>query len=227
VIAPRRWVGFCAALLVLVACGDKAVEQRAYTVSVRALNQDDEPLANLDIVANGQPVGRSDAHGAALIQLTSREGASFLFEPRCPEGMASSGEPATLRLRTLGNGPPPEVEVRCARLKRMAALIVSAPGYGDLPVMVHNREMARTDVTGTAHLLLEGDPSTPIRVVLNTASRPKVVPPSPHKDLQIGSRDDIVVFAPELSEIREAPPPKKHKVREKKPPPVLRPEKLR
>jgi len=107
-----------------------------------------------------------------------------------------------------------------------AAAIVSAPGFANLPVLVHDREVARTDATGTAHAILEGSPSTPMRVVLDTSSMPRVIPPSPHQDVQIGRRDDIVVFAPELTDVKP-PPAKKRVVKKAKPPPVIRPEKLR
>jgi hypothetical protein len=208
-------------------CGDTAQAERSYPVSLRTLDEDGEPLANVELLVSGTSVGHTDDRGVLTVRTKGREGGQVTFEPRCPAGSKAQGQPATLRLRTLGDGPPPEVELTCERVKRIAALIVSAPGFAGLPVMVHNRELARTDYTGTAHVLLEGDPSTPLRVVLNTESRPKVVPPSPHKDLQIGSRDDIVVFAPELSEVRDPPPPKKHRVKKEKPPPVIRPEKLR
>jgi len=216
-------------LVVAVAggCGGGAQVERTYPVSLRTLDEDGEPLSNVELLASGAPVGHSDDRGMLTVRIKGREGGQVTFEPRCPAGSKAQGQPASLRLRTLGDGPPPEVELTCERSKRLAALIVSAPGFAGLPVMVHNRELARTDYSGTAHVLLEGDPSTPLRVVLNTESRPKVVPPSPHKDLQIGSRDDIVVFAPELTEVRDPPPPKKHRVKKEKPPPVIRPEKLR
>jgi hypothetical protein len=229
VVTTSRFTSLgCAALAALVlACGGGETAPRLYSVSRHALSDDGDPLPGVELLASGNAVGRTDAHGGLLVRLSGREGAQVTFEPRCPQGSSAQGNPASLRLRTLGNGPPPDVELTCARAKRLAALIVSAPGFAGLPVLVHNRELARTDATGTAHVLLEGDPATPLRVVLNTESRPKLVPPSPHKDLQIGTRDDIVVFAPNLSEVRDPPPPKKHRLKKEKPPPVLRPEKLR
>jgi len=74
---------------------------------------------------------------------------------------------------------------------------------------------------------LEGDPATPLRVVLDTTSRPRVLPVSPHKDIQLASRDEIVVFAPELNELPPPPPPRRRKKKEEPPPPVIRPERLR
>lgn len=207
------------------ACGETSASQKLYPVSVRTVTDDGDALPDLEIVASGNVLGRTGPEGNVLLQLQGKEGGELLFEPRCPPGSHVHGEPASLRLRTLASGRPPEVELACARDKRMAALVLSAPGFANLPVLVHDREVARTDVTGTAHALLEGSPSTPMRVVLDTSSLPRVVPPSPHQDIQIGRRDTIVVFAPELTEVK--PPPPLKRAKKAKPPPVIRPEKLR
>jgi hypothetical protein len=198
-----------------------------YPVVLKTLNEEREPLPNVELAASGSSLGQTGRDGVLQTQLRGAEGAQVTFEARCPVGFHAQGDAATLRLRTLAGAAPPEVELVCGNDKRIAALVVSAPGFSDLPVLVHNREVARTDSDGIAHVLLEGTPATPLRVVLNTSSRPRVVPVSPHKDLQIAARDDIVVFAPELSEIVVAPPKKKHVKKEAPPPKLIRPEKLR
>lgn len=207
-------------------CTDESAGEREYRVGVRAVSDDGDALSAIEVLASGAPVGRTGPDGALLVRLRGREGGVLLFEPRCPEGYHPRGEPSSLRLRTLAGGRPPEVEVTCGRDKRMAALVVSVPGFPDLPVLVHDREVARTDASGTAHALLEGNPATPMRVVLDTSALPRVVPPSPHHDVRIGQRDDIVVFAPELTE-KALPKKQKRVIRKPKPPPVLRPERLR
>jgi len=218
----------CVLSLVWVACEEPGPVVASYPVLIRAASEDGEPLVGIPIVSRSTVIGRSDETGALLVQMQGQEGLDVSFTAQCPAGSKPIGVPPTLRLRTLGGGARPEVEVSCGRDKRTAALLVSAPGFAGLPVLVHDREVGRTDATGTAHLLLQGDPSTPLRVVLDTRSLPNVVPPSPHRDLQIGSRDDIVVFAPELAEAK--PPEKKkkhHRVKKEEPPRILRPEKLR
>lgn len=220
-----------AALIALASVGACALEQEAsaperYPVQLRALSEEGEPLEGVEMLVSGQLLGATDARGRLLVQLPGQEGRQVTFEARCPKGSDRRGEPGSLRLRKL-SGPPPEVELTCGRSKRVAALIVSAPGFADLPVLSHDREVARTDASGTAHVLLEGEPSTPLRVVLDTGARPRVIPPSPHKDIQIAARDEIVVFAPELTELPPPPPPRKRKKKEEAPPPVIRPERLR
>lgn len=216
----------CALGLLALACDSPAPTAASYPVTLRTLSEDGEPLADVELVARGQRVGRTGAEGKLLVQLPGHEGAQIAFEARCPSGSQLQGEARAIRLRTLDDGPPPEVEFVCARDKRTAALIVSAPGFAQLPVLLHDREVARTDATGTAHLLLEGQPATPLRVVLDTSARPRVLPASPHKDLQITARDEVVIFAPELSEVAE-PKKKVHRAKKAPPPVHIRPEKLR
>jgi hypothetical protein len=209
-----------------LACEEATPTAKHYPLLIRAASEDGEPMAELPIVSNATVLGRTDVDGVLLVDVQGQEGLDMTFSPRCPTGSRALGTPPSLKLRTLGSGARPEVEVSCGRDKRTAALLVSAPGYPGLPVLVHDREVGRTDASGTAHVLLTGDPTTPMRVVLDTHTLPAVMPASPHRDLQIGSRDDIVVFAPELTLKK---PERKKTVRVKKaaPPQIIRPEKLR
>jgi hypothetical protein len=223
---PRFRPHAFALLALLVACDTPQAEQASvYPVLFRSVSEEGEPLPGVQVLSGGEALGITGPEASLSLQLQGREGSEVSFEPRCPQGTKPLGEPAALRLRTLGNGPAPEVELGCGRDKRMAALIVSAPGFADLPVLVHEREVTRTDESGTAHLLLEGEQNTPLRVVLDTGARPRIVPPSPHKDVHIGTRDEIVVFTPGLVE-PPAPVKKKHVKKAKAPPPTFRPEKL-
>jgi hypothetical protein len=230
VSASRSWMTLATPLAVVFAlgCEEPPPAVQSYPLIVRAASEDGDPLAGVPIVVNATVLGVTDGEGVLMLQMQGQEGLDVSFAPKCPAGSRPIGAPPSLKLRTLSGAARPEVEVTCGRDKRTAALLVSAPGFADLPVLVHDREVGRTDATGTAHLLLQGDPSTPLRVVLDTHSLPNVVPPSPHRDLQIGTRDDIVVFAPELAEAKK-PEKKQKKQRVKKPEPVkiFRPEKLR
>lgn len=214
------------ALAAVHGCDTPPPAATLYAVMIRAATEDGDPLASVDITARDQVVGQTDKNGALLARLSGEEGADVSFSPSCPAGSRPLGTPPSLRLRTLSAEARPEVEVTCGRDKRTAALLVSAPGFGGLPILVHDREIGRTDSSGTAHVLLQGEPATPLRVVLDTRSLPNVVPASPHRDLQIGTRDDLVVFAPELAETKR---PERKRRHEKKAPSTLvyRPEKLR
>jgi hypothetical protein len=214
------------------ACDTGAVSRAdTYPVVVRSATEDGEPLAKVEVLTRGKRMGFTDEKGELRGTLKGREGEERTFDIKCPDGFRAPEERPTLQLRTLQNVEASELSVQCVPDKRMAALLVSAPGFGGLPILLHGREVGRTDTSGIAHLALRGEPRTPMRVVLDTSARPRITPPSPHKDVRIGARDEIVVFAPELTE--PDPPKPKIKVRKesKKEEPVAapviaRPEKL-
>jgi hypothetical protein len=223
-------VRLCAALLAGLAfggCKGGARKLHEYSVTFRSVSDDGEVLAKVGILDNGQALGITDPQGVLHAKLQGRDGEERLFTVKCPDGYRGGEERVALQLRTLGeNGS--ELEVRCYPDRRMAALLVNAPGFAGLPVLVHGHEVGRTDAQGIAHLALRGEPRTPMRVVLDTSSRPRVTPPSPHKDVRIGDRDEIVVFSPGLTEVE---PPKPKRVHKKQavvvePPKPVRPEQL-
>jgi hypothetical protein len=202
----------CAALLALAlgACKGGANKVREYSVTFHSVSDDGEALGNVEIQDNGQAIGATDPQGVLHARLRGRDGQERVFSVKCPAGYRSGEERVALQLRTLGEAGS-ELEVRCHPDRRMAALLVNAPGFAGLPVLVHGREVGRTDASGIAHLALRGEPRTPMRVVLDTSSRPRVTPPSPHKDVRIGDRDEIVVFSPGLTEVEPPKPKRSHK----------------
>jgi hypothetical protein len=220
-----------AASITLSGCDTVGERQRdAYRVSIHSQTEDGDPLPKVEILSAGKRLGITNDKGVLQAVLRGREGDERTFEVKCPQGFRAPEERPAIQLRSLRHVEGSELNVRCLPDKRMAALLVSAPGFAGLPILVHGHEVGRTDASGIAHLALRGEPRTPMRVVLDTSARPRVTPASPHKDVRIGTRDEIVVFAPELAE----PEPPKPKVRKEKKtekeepvaPAVLRPEKL-
>ena len=223
-------------LVCLGATGCKQEPQRAmrqYPVTFNATTEDGELLADVTITTGHTNLGSTDQKGRLRALLKGFEGQEQKFEVTCPTGYSSSEADAPaiqLRSHTGGSSAASEVVVRCHAEQRLAAVLVSTPGLEGLPVLVHGREVARTDAFGTAHVALTGLPQTPMRVMIDTSSRPRITPASPHKDVRLSGRDEIVVFAPELVEVAPPKPKVKRKVKEKEPEPppvVVKPEELR
>ena len=218
----------------LAACkSDARRELQEYPVTFVALTEEGDAIPGVAIGSAGAALGSTDTHGRLQAQLQGVEGQAKHFTVACPAGFRSMGDQRpTLRLRshTGGASAATEMTVRCQSNERLAAVLVNAPGFVGLPVLLHGREVARTDAHGTAHIALRGEPRTPMRVTIDTSSRPRVIPASPHKDVRLGARDEVVLFAPELSE-PSPPKPKVHrkpKVEEAPQPPApLKPEELR
>lgn len=222
--------------LCLGATGCKPAPERVvrqYPVTFNATTEDGELLAGVTISTGHANLGVTDSKGKLRALLRGFEGQELRFEVACPTGFSANeaDSPAIqLRSHTGGSSAASELMVRCHAEQRLAAVLVSTPGFEGLPVLVHGREVARTDAYGTAHVALTGLPQTPMRVLVDTSSRPRITPASPHKDVRLTNRDEIVVFAPELVEVPPPKPKVKRKVKEKepeRPPVVVKPEELR
>lgn len=234
--ASRLLVVLCAAAAA-AGCERQQVQARAYPVTFSSRSDEGEALGDVQIALHGKPLGSTGPRGILRARLRGREGDLLHFDATCPSGYRAPAEPAALRLRSASappkasgavRAPGAELEIVCSAERRTTALLVSAAGLADLPVRVHGRELGRTDDKGFAHLLLEAAPKTPLRVVLDTSSRPNLLPRSPHTDLRVGDHDEIAVFTPELHEVIPKPKPARRKVAPSPPEPkVVRPEQLR
>jgi hypothetical protein len=172
---------------------------------VDAFSDEDLRLAGVAISIDGKPFGTTDEHGRLLGELTGSQDDERLVSAECPSGFRAQGDaaPTRVRLRDLAatQCSGANLEVRCTRVTRLAALLVMAPGMSGLPILVDGTEVARTDTHGTAHLTLSGTPESSLRVVLDTRERPRLTPASPHQDVVLSARDEIVMFAPRLAEL--------------------------
>jgi hypothetical protein len=61
----------------------------------------------------------------------------------------------------------------------------------NLPLMYLGRELARTDGSGAAHLMLEVASEDIVELVLDTSAQPRLRPRSPILRIQPGSRDEL------------------------------------
>lgn len=210
----------------LSACRSERKPQ-AFPLTISAQTDEGEPLPGVEMILLGRSLGKTNPEGKLRGVLRGFEGDSREFEVKCPTGFQSPKQPAAIQLRTVQGGASAEgseLSVVCGADKRVAALVVRANGFADLPVLVHGREVGRTDATGTAHVLLKSTPGQDMRVLLDTRAYPYVVPANPHKDVRIPNRDDVILFSAELKENR--PEPKRKVVKAAKPE-TFRPERVR
>jgi hypothetical protein len=72
-----------------------------------------------------------------------------------------------------------------------------------LPVTYRGREIARTDASGAAHVLLKSAPKEPVTLVLDTSGETQLRPKNPELNLEMPFEDKLVVF--DQSFTRDAP----------------------
>jgi hypothetical protein len=208
-----RIVATLFAALSVVACAPPAPQQNAYELLVRVDSDPGEGLWNVPLFHGGRRVGVTGADGSARVQLAGGEGERTSLRAECPSTHSGPTEPTVIVLRSYQGAGLPEVDISCPPRTRKLAVVVKAKNGADLPIVHRGKTIGRTDASGTAHLLLKGPPGDAFEVALDTSSRPDLRPQDPGGRFVIASRDEAVLFDPEL-EIERAPPPRRrHHVR--------------
>ncbi len=183
-----------------------------FDATLRVTTDDADPLANAKFALNGKPFGVTDLTGALSVRLRGTEGQTVRLSLECPEGYSPPERLPPLRLtqtRRMGQTRPQPLalDAVCTRQTRKVALVVRALPEATLPIEIDGKVVTSTDADGNAHLLLEVDRSRrTVSARLNTSQRTDLLPQNPERVFELSGRDSVLVFAPELTKVRRAPP---------------------
>ncbi|MEQ9320138.1 MAG: hypothetical protein RIF41_13320 [Polyangiaceae bacterium] len=176
------------------------------TVVIRVNSDPGKPLKGADVLFGGSKVGVTGADGAAEIKLAGRDGEVFDVSVACPKGFESPKTPVRVTLHRLAEeGKRPEYTVQCPPKTRTIVIAVRADGVEDLPVTLLDREIARTDSSGAAHVVLTLEPGEQFELVLDTSDEKfeNLKPQNPFMSFSVSQSDDIFAFDPKFE--REKP----------------------
>lgn len=186
-------------------CGSSAPAPSV--VHIRVIDEAKAPVPGAQIAASGTVVATTDAEGRASVEVAGREGETFGVDVRCPVLYRSPPAPLAIRRLPTMAADAPEYVARCSRTRHTLVVAVRAEGGGNLPVLHLGKEVARTDESGSAHVLVEGDVHERVELLLSTSGAPahaKLHPQNPVVAFEVGERDEIVVF--DVKFTREAKP---------------------
>jgi hypothetical protein len=177
------------------------------TVFIRVLDEGKAPVAGAEIVTRTEVVTTTDKDGHAEISVTGQEGASFEVEVRCPPAYRSPGAP--LIVRRMMTVAAPEYVARCSRLRHTLTVTIHTVGGSNMPIVHLGKEVARTDETGTARVVIEGQVQERIDLTIDTTDPKfaKLHPQNPQASFGIGEKDDVQTF--EMKFTADKPPPKR------------------
>lgn len=181
--------------LALAACRPPAPELRVQSAIICVESEPGAPVANATIVAGGNAITRTNATGRAALEVRGRDGDVFHFTVGCPEGTepASALDFDVLVRRSLEDRAP-EFTARCAPSSRRTVVAVRAAGGSNLPVVYLGREVARTDTSGAATVVLDLHPGDEVELLLDTREAPKLHPQNPILSFKAEKREDILVL---------------------------------
>ncbi len=184
------------------ACSSGAAQTAPSPVTVAVESDPGVPLANAQILYGDKAVGTTGADGQARLNLGGIEGQSFDLSVRCPEGYQSPAAPVSVTLRRLADpARAPLYEARCRPTLRSVVVVVTADKGGNLPVMYLGSEVARTDASGAAHVLLHIPPGEQFSLTLATTGKgaEALRPRDPVATFAVGERDEVFVFDPHFT----------------------------
>lgn len=164
-----------------------------YDLAVRVEADPGEPLADAKLLHAGKELGRTSEDGRVVVRATGNEGERIELELQCPAGHEAPSAPLAVTLRR--SAQRPEYFASCPPSSRklvVAARLDNGPG---LPIRYLGREVARSDASGVAHLVLDAETDKTVELTIDTSEQPTLRPKSPTARFRIPNRDDIVVLA--------------------------------
>jgi hypothetical protein len=176
------------------ACGGGPAKQQ-YEFVIRIQSDPGRPLPGATLYRAREKLGPSDARGAMTLAARGSEGETLAFEVRCPAGYRSPGKPLAIVLRRSSErNRRPEYVVSCPPLKRTLVVAVRAENGPNLAVRHLGREIARTDASGAAHVVLEAESEESLELTLDTSEHSSLKPSNPSARFAVGARDEVVAF---------------------------------
>ena len=104
-------------------------------------------------------------------------------------------KPVIVTHRTLADPKRvPEYNATCPPTSRSVVVAVRADGGPNLPITFLGREVARTDTSGAAHVLLTMKPDEQFDLTIQTASNELLRPQSPTATFRAHGRDELFTF---------------------------------
>lgn len=220
-----------ASLISACACSDAAPPPERFAVVLRAQRASGEAVAQARVWADGRAIGATSELGILRAELQGREGTAVELTAACPPAYRTEQPTRRLVLRRVqppaGARPEPlQLTVHCQPLERAAAIVVLTAGRqaGGLPIRVRGEVVGQTEIDGSAHVLIKASPHAPLRVELDTSSRPDLRPRNPVHTFQLGEHDGILLVEQRFT----APAPPNRRARASAPPlrPPQRPQRI-
>jgi hypothetical protein len=186
------------ALLLATSCGSlEPPPPPQQTVVLRVSSDPGKPLKDAVVLFSGKKIGVTDSDGAAEIKLAGRDGETFQVTVSCPKGFESPSTPIRMTFRKLAeSAKKPQYDVRCPPKTRTVVVAVRAEGGADMPVTLLGREVARTDNSGAAHVVLTLETGEQFDLTLDTSNErfADLQPQNPVASFGVGQQDDIFTF---------------------------------
>ncbi len=204
-------------LVALAGCAEAEPLSTHYQLQFDAFDDRGKAISGVGVAVGETKIGTTTSTGILRVEVNASKGERFPLHMTCPENYAKSETPEHIVFRDTKGLAGEEharihVKLECARLKRVAALLVHADGRPGLPILIDGVEQGRTGPGGFAHLRLDLPPGSQFQVGIDSSEHPSLRPIDPKRTMTQGTEDGLFVFDPVFSEVQ----PEKKKRRRRK-----------
>jgi hypothetical protein len=182
---------------------------RAVRLDIVVTDDQGVPLPDAPIEIEGVVSARSGHQGHVSVTLEANAPRAR-FSAVCPQGYRAP-EPRSVPLSPRGRQPLLELRFVCRPQLRSLLVVVRAPQAAGMVVRADGESIGSVGAEGTLHAVLEREPGSDVRLMLDTSAAPRLLPQNPIREIKVADSDELVVFDQALS---EAPVPRKTKPRE-------------
>jgi hypothetical protein len=176
------------------ACGEPPRDAEPFPLELLASTSARVPVAGVRVWADAQELGTTSARGALHAELRGREGRAVTLTSACPPGFRTAEARRRIVLQHLG---ALALRIACEPTERTAVLVVRARAAAPLagvPIRRDGSVIGQTGADGTAHLMLTLRPGTALRLALDTAGWPELVPRDPVQSYTVADEDSLLLF---------------------------------
>lgn len=196
--AATRTLLLGAFALTIAGCqGLDAKPQPPFEILVHVESDPGRPLAGALLVVNGRDRGTTLADGRARLSFVGNDGDTFDLWVRCPDGFTSPTKPIAAALRRISDPSKlPQYDAVCPPSQRAVVVAIRADNGANLPILYLNKEIARTDASGAAHVFLPAKPGDSFELMISTAERgsEKLRPQNPTAPFVVRAQDEVFLF---------------------------------
>jgi hypothetical protein len=157
-----------------------------------------KPVPGAALLIDGKKVAATGEGGTATLSLKGKEGDSYDVAVSCPDGFKSPQKPVSVIVRRLAdNTKKPEYAVTCSPTSRTVVVAVRVDGAkNSLPIKYLGREVARTDASGAAHVVLKVKADEPFELAVDTSEKGNELlrPQSPVASFTPKNQDEVLTL---------------------------------
>jgi len=166
-----------------------------FQITMVVVGEDNQGIGGAQVLSGKKVAATTGKTGTAKLFFRGDEGSTVTLTIKCPEPYTSPAKPITVGLRHLDPGSPaPRFEAACTRQTHSVLIGLRAENGPDLPIVRLGQVIGKTDQAGTAHLLLETNPSETITLKLDTSGNDMLRPESPNLTFVSKNIDEFVLL---------------------------------